>query len=843
VGVPLIGRDQDLAYLDAQVAQGAIVTITGPGGVGKTRLASEWVDRTAGDVAGGARLVSLAGDADSEATPARAVGRLGFRSFDAFRLSVSATPTVVVLDNCESAPGAARAMAAALTSPGSEARVLATSREALHALGEQVMVLEPLAFPPAGHVEDEGAAPAVELFVRLALAAGAGWDVDHAPLDDVAELVRSLDGLPLAIELAAARMRALTPGDLLRLFDRRLDLLARPAGAAPGRHTSLRAAIDTSYDLLPEGQQRLLRRMAVFPGPVDLDLVRRVAGEPGSDVVDVVDDLTQLVDRSLVVADHSAGAVARYRLYDSIRAYAGEQLDVAGERDAVRDRYVDELAAVADEFVTEALRRWSPELIADIVERVTHLTTAIEWSLDDPTPARAYRLVIPLYGPTHGSHAATVAGLAHQVFERWDGRDTPLRAEALAVGATAMLMSGDLAGADDHGRAALADGRATPLARMMAHRSLGYVRTHQGDRDAGLAHLAAAIDEAADHPAFRRELEVSWAAIGAGGPPRPGGRAGSSAGERDEDDRRALALLERVAAEAAAAGDVVNQAWARVVAVNLRLRTGDVAEAVRDADAVLRLADRGAVAYFVAAGHRAKAMVLAYDGDWDASVDHWRAALRHTMTTGDVEGLVLTVDLAAAATAACGRDDLARELWSVAPPGEGHTVLPSPFPEAQAALAALPRRHATTGLDESYRRAMALLAAPAGRAAARPAAARGEARPGAAAPASRRVGRVVRFEDCELDIGRHELRRGGRVVKVEPQVFDVLVLLTHNHGQLVTKHDLLDQVWGDRFVSESALTSRIRTARRAVGDDGTRQRVIRTVHGRGYIFVAEVITA
>ncbi len=169
VTVPLIGRDQELEALDSLVGPRELVTVTGPGGVGKTRLVSEWAWRHADLVAGGARMVSLTGDADGEATPGRAASRLGFRSFDAFRLSVSATPTVVVLDNCESAPAAARTMAEALTRPGSEARVVVTSREALRAAGEHVLVLEPLAVPPAGHLGGEDSAPAVELFVRLAL--------------------------------------------------------------------------------------------------------------------------------------------------------------------------------------------------------------------------------------------------------------------------------------------------------------------------------------------------------------------------------------------------------------------------------------------------------------------------------------------------------------------------------------------------------------------------------------------------------------------------------------------------------------------------------------------------
>ena len=276
------------------------------------------------------------------------------------------------------------------------------------------MVLEPLAVPPAGHLEEEDAAPAVELFVRLALAAGAGWDVDHA--------ARRRGRAGALARRAAARHRAGRrphAGAHPRRPAAPVRPAARPAVAAvgrrPHRHTScgrhrhqLRAAARRPAAPAP-AHGGLPRPGRPRPGPAG-------GGRAGTDVVEVVDDLSQLVDRSLVVADHSAG-VARYRLYDSIRAYAGEQLDAAGERDAVRDRYVDELAAVADEFVVDALEQWTPELIADIVDRVTHLTTAIEWSLDDPTPARAYRLVIPLYGPTHGSHAATTAALARQVTE------------------------------------------------------------------------------------------------------------------------------------------------------------------------------------------------------------------------------------------------------------------------------------------------------------------------------------------------------------------------------------------------------------------------------------------
>jgi hypothetical protein len=287
------------------------------------------------------------------------------------------------------------------------------------------------------------------------------------------------------------------------------------------------------------------------------------------------------------------------------------------------------------------------------------------------------------------------------------------------------------------------------------------------------------------------------------------------------------------------------------VAANRRLLAGAVHDAGRDADAVLGLARRQALSYFAAAGHRTRAMVLAMDERWDESAAHWREALASTVSTGDTEGLMLTIRRAASAAAWCERHELADELWGLAVPGRGRSVMPSPLAEMEAALAERSRALPPAGPDEAFRRATALLAPPP------PAGSAGPSGPGAGAGAGagagdgadgaedggdpgRRPGRIVAFGTCEIDVGRHELRRAGDVVPVEPQVFDVLLTLADRGGQLVTKHELLDEVWGDRFVSESALTSRIRAARRAVGDDGRAQRIIRTVHGLGYRFVPAV---
>jgi predicted ATPase/DNA-binding winged helix-turn-helix (wHTH) protein len=820
MAVPMIGRDDALAALDENTRTARLVTIIGPGGVGKTRLVTEWATRLGDRFAGGVRVVSLVGERDDDGAVERVAGELGFGSFEALTLTTSAAPTAVVLDNCESAPETARTIASGLLDQDPDARVVATSREALRLRDEHVQLVAPLDVPAAGGAGDAASAPAIELFLHLARAAGASWatdgagSLDGALLDDVVELVRRLDGLPLAIELAAARMRAITPADLRGMLDRRLDLLARPGRAGDERHGSLRATIDASYQLLPAEQKALLRRMAVFPGPFDLDLVERIAAAPGTDVITVIDQVTDLVDRSLVAVD-ATGGHTRYRLYDSIRVYAEEHLDAAGERTLLRDRYVEEMASIADDFIAEALERWSPDLIAAVVERFTHLMTAVEWALEDHGPERAYRLVLPLYGPIHGSRAAPVAALVRRVTERWDGRTVPLHAEVLAVGATALLLSGDLDGAFAFGHEAAHDPAGSPLARIFAHRTLGYVCAHRGDRATGLAHLDAALDAAAGFDAFRRELQVSWAAI------------------VDDPTRHqeALNVAEGVAQAARASGDAVNEAWAYVVAGHRRLLLGDVAGAARDADSLLELAEDGAFPYFTVAGHRAKATVLTLEGRWDEASGHWRAAVELVAEHGDPDGLALTLRLAAAAAGSLGYAELADALWEALPRQAGNSVMVSPFAVVEAQLRER-HRAPSTDVHEALRTAVALLA-PGDEAGA-------SDRTGPAGEPGRDEGRVLRFEACELDIGRHELRRDGEVVKVEPQVFDVLVALADRRGQLVTKNDLLDEVWGDRFVSESALTSRIKAARQAVGDDGRQQRVIKTVHGRGYRFVADV---
>ena len=286
-------------------------------------------------------------------------------------------------------------------------------------------------------------------------------------------------------------------------------------------------------------------------------------------------------------------------------------------------------------------------------------------------------------------------------------------------------------------------------------------------------------------------------------------------------------------------------AWAAVVRAYHHVLQGEVAEARRAAEAAMAVADRTGFPWSIGSAHRTMGSVAVLDDGWAAAAPHFRASLDATVAVGDLEGAAITLRSAAAGARHLGDHELAAELWSLVPPLRARSVVRQILAPIEAELEA--ELGPPRGVDpsEDIVRARRLLGQPPGATdvgvggadAIDPVvieAAAATASPGATGDT------VIRFDDCELDLALHELRRAGERVHVEPQVFDVLAHLAVRRGALVTKEELLDEVWGDRFVSESALSSRIKAARQATGDDGRAQQVIRTVHGRGFTFVAEV---
>ncbi len=320
-----IGREHDIAGVVQRVHEAPLVTVSGPGGIGKTTLALAVAGRLQGEHADGAVFVDLspvAPAADITRAVADAAGVEGGASESIERVAdhLATRPVLVVLDNCEHVLDQAARLVDRMLAGGDTARVLATSRESLGVAGEHVWPLGPL---------HEGA-PA--LFVERARAAEprGTWDADDPA---VVELCRRLDDVPLALELAAGQLRRFDLGELTRRLDDRLALLAGRA-SGDGRHSTMETAIDWSYQLLDPAEQGLLRHLSVFPATFSLDAVEATA--PPSTAAGVVSVFGGLVDKSLVVRQPGTG---RYRLLETIRVFARDRLEEAGESAAAFERH------------------------------------------------------------------------------------------------------------------------------------------------------------------------------------------------------------------------------------------------------------------------------------------------------------------------------------------------------------------------------------------------------------------------------------------------------------------------------------------------------------------------
>ncbi len=327
---PLIGRDAELAAIARLCRSEPLVTLLGPGGVGKTSLALEVAarDRTGRAVA----TVQLASVDEAAVVDAVAVA-LGLRGTvddpqGAIVALLGSKPWLLVLDNCEHVLRPVRQLVDVLTESCPELTVLATSRQRLGVAIEQLCPIAPLPVPREDQRSDLDVVPAVALFVERAARARPGFQPDDEDFTAVAGIVRRLDGIPLAIELAAGRLAALGLHDVATRMDRALDLLAAGADLADGRHTTLRAALEWSYELLTPDEQRLFRTLSVFPDGFDLATAERLATSV-TPSLDPASAVAQLAEASMLVT--SFGPTVRYRMLEMLRAFGLDRLAAHGE--------------------------------------------------------------------------------------------------------------------------------------------------------------------------------------------------------------------------------------------------------------------------------------------------------------------------------------------------------------------------------------------------------------------------------------------------------------------------------------------------------------------------------
>ncbi|PIB74235.1 LuxR family transcriptional regulator [Mycobacterium celatum] len=493
--VPLtsfVGRDAELTHLRQLLAENRLVTVTGAGGVGKTRLAVQIAALLAAEYANGVWYVDLAPITDPAVVPitaARAFGlpdQPGRSTMDTLTRFVADRQMLVVLDNCEHLLDASAALMVALLEACPGLTFLATSREPIGVAGEvswRVPSLSP---------DDE----AIELFADRACLAQPGFTMTDDNAAVVADICQRLDGMPLAIELAAARVRALSLDEILDSLHDRFRLLTGGARTAVRRQQTLRASVDWSHALLTEPERVLFRRLAAFMGGFDLKAAQAVGGDGDVERFQVLDLLTLLVDKSLVAAEHPSGAT-RYRLLETVRQYAQEKLLESGEADGVRTRHRDHYTAIAAPLDAPAGTDYE-QRIEQAEAEIDNLRAAFGWSRENSDVERALALAASLQ-PLWQARGRLREGLAWfdtalADLEAHPGVTPVVQARALADSAALAFWVGR-AGCLDRAQQALAIARevddSTLLARALT--ACGFIASYF-DAEGARAYFAEAIE-------------------------------------------------------------------------------------------------------------------------------------------------------------------------------------------------------------------------------------------------------------------------------------------------------------------------------------------------------------
>lgn len=543
-----LGREGDLARIGAVMDQARVVTLTGVGGVGKTRLALQVAEQASASLRypDGCWLCELAPVRDPELVPDAVIGALGAQPRPGVSVSESlleylrTRELLLVLDNCEHLLQPVVQLVSRMEQACPGVRIVATSREGLNVAGEWILAVSSLPVAePGADVEAIASCDAVRLFVERARAARQDFGLDDTNADAIAQMCRRLDGIPLAIELAAARIVALSPSEIAARLDDRFRVLGGGRRGAVERHQTLRAAVDWSYDLLDESEQRVLERLSVFAGGFTLHAAEPIASGDGIEAHTVLEVLAALVAQSLVVADRH-GAETRYRLYETIRQYADEQLENRGDAEGVRDahahyfmQYMEGIAVARS--ADQDFQRWDD----DLDREVDNLHAAFIWAIDTRSVDTALRMLASTRFLGMSPSDAAFRTAADAAVRLPAAAQHPKLPAALAAAAMYAHNRGDLELAADHCDEALAaEQRLGTEADWRIWSARAFVAMAQGDVDRHIEcrdHVVAMRRGHDDAAGLARALTASaWARTFAGDP-------ASAVGDAEE----ALALARR----------------------------------------------------------------------------------------------------------------------------------------------------------------------------------------------------------------------------------------------------------------------------------------------------------
>jgi predicted ATPase/DNA-binding NarL/FixJ family response regulator len=514
-----VGRRRELAEAKNLLARSRLVTLTGIGGVGKTRLAIQVAASIHREYSDGVRLVELGELRDESSLVDSVATAVGLRDQSASPLQdvliehLAPREVLLVLDNCEHMVDAVAELAGPLLHTCPRLRILATSREPLDIGGEAVLRVPPLNIPDLQRALTLREMPkydAVGLFVERGAAAVPGFSLTKDNAATVAGICHRLDGLPLPIELAAARLRAMSPEQILERLTHRFTLLNRGSRGAPTRQQTLRLCIDWSFELCTAGEQLVWGRLAVFAGSFELDAAEQVCGE-GLVQDELLDTLTSLVEKSILIREES-GSVVRFRMLETLREYGYEELEQTGERTVLRRRHRDWYEALAVESEAEWISARQVEWISRLKREQPNLREALEFCITDDVPA-GLRMATALYWfwGSQGLYNETRRWLDNLI-ARQSGPPALEWVEALYCASVMANVQGDLqvgAALVEKGRVATeqTDDR---MMHALVDGADGMLALYSGDPARSYPHLETAQAEFRDQGKRAHEISVGY---------------------------------------------------------------------------------------------------------------------------------------------------------------------------------------------------------------------------------------------------------------------------------------------------------------------------------------------
>lgn len=513
----LVGRDEDVVEVSSLVTTARVVTLTGPGGVGKSTLARAVSGTTAAQFADGVVWCALQGVRDPASVPAAMVAALDLQpqgegsSQEVLLAALGTRRLLLVLDGCEHLLEGVAVLVDRIRAHCPHVAVLVTSREYLRLPGERVWEVAPLQVPPTTADADEVAVSAAgRLLCARARAVVPSFALTDHNAGTVVALCRRLDGIPLALELAAGRLRALSPEALAARLDQRFELLTGGSHGEGGRHRTLQAVVDWSYGLLTESEARLFDRLAVFAGGFTLPAAEHLGvGQPVGRR-EVAGVLAELVDKSLVVVERT-GEQVRYRLLDTLRAYGQRRLEDAGTLEQARHAHAAYHVRLVEELAPRLRGGDEQTALGELDAVVDDLRVAHAWLLAREMSDGALRLPAALHDELVFRPREEVFAWVDRALELPGASDQPAYPAALATAARGAMNRGELDGARRLAESALAEAAPDELATLWARYVLTTVALYEGCLDDAIAHADQRLElaDALGQPYHRALAGVS----------------------------------------------------------------------------------------------------------------------------------------------------------------------------------------------------------------------------------------------------------------------------------------------------------------------------------------------